>query len=111
MVSFTKSRSRRKGLPFDLTPEHVLSLIPADGLCPAIGIPIVFGKKLNRSSPSIDRVIPALGYVIGNVRVISHRANSMKQDCTKSDELRRVADYMDRHSQPPVEESRVAHGR
>jgi hypothetical protein len=34
------------------------------------------------SSPSLDRINPKLGYVPGNVWVISHRANSIKRDAT-----------------------------
>lgn len=114
MVSSTKSRSQKKDIPFDLTAEYILSLIPADRLCPALGIPLIFGKKLSRNSPSIDRLAPALGYVIGNVAIISHKANSMKQDCTDSDELRKLADFMDcvaiarRSAAPPAEEYRRA---
>lgn len=43
-------------------------------------------------SPSIDRIIPALGYVKGNVIVVSQRANTIKNNATP-EELRRVADF------------------
>ena len=45
-------------------------------------------------SPSFDCFMPALGYVRGNVSVMSWRANHLKNDAT-SDELRAVADWMD----------------
>ena len=78
MVNSLRGRSKRKSIPFDLTANDLLKLIPADGLCPALGIPIIFGGKLSRNSPSVDRLIPALGYVRGNIAIISHKANSMK---------------------------------
>jgi len=53
IVSSIKSRSRKKGIPFNLTTEHILSLIPIDQLCPALGIPLIFGKKLSRNSPQL----------------------------------------------------------
>lgn len=96
IVRSLKCRCAKSGIPFDLSSEDILSLIPSDGLCPAIGIPIVFGGKLSRNSPSIDRVIPANGYVRGNVKIISYKANAMKQDCTDPAELRRLADYLER---------------
>lgn len=43
---------------------------------------------------SLDRIVPSLGYVPGNVAVISHRANRIKSDAT-ADELRAVADWLD----------------
>ena len=51
--------------------------------------PVVDGKRPGRgkkgavpSSPSLDRIIPELGYVPGNVQVISHQANTMKSNAT-----------------------------
>ena len=37
------------------------------------------------SSPSLDRIIPSLGYVKGNIRVISFRANTLKNNATLSE--------------------------
>lgn len=36
----------------------------------------------NEDSPSIDKVIPELGYVRGNVWVISNKANRIKNNAT-----------------------------
>lgn len=106
MVCSLRGRCKRKALAFDVTAADLLALIPKDRVCPAIGIPLIFGGKLSRNSPSIDRLIPALGYVKGNLAIISHRANSMKQDCIDPDELRRLADWLGRSVAAPVEESR-----
>lgn len=48
----------------------------------------------NDDSPSIDRFDNALGYVKGNIRVISTRANLLKRDATV-DEVRRLLAYME----------------
>lgn len=96
IFAVTKYRAKKRGIPFDLTIDHLLTLIPADGFCPALHIPLIFyGGKINRNSASLDRIIPARGYVDGNVVIISSRANSIKQDVTDSDDLRMVADYID----------------
>ena len=51
--------------------------------CPLLGIPIKRGRgKIENCSPSLDRIIPHLGYVTGNIRVISWRANSLKKDAS-----------------------------
>lgn len=86
--SNAKRRAREKNVPFELTKAYILSLaIPK--ACPVLGIPIYWQtqkKGMNMAnSPSLDRVIPALGYVPGNVRIISHRANRLKADATVSE--------------------------
>lgn len=76
-----KARCRKTGLPFDITRED----LDWPTHCPILGI------KLSRnwigsskhSSPSIDRMVPELGYVKGNVRVISLLANGMKSDASR----------------------------
>jgi hypothetical protein len=49
--------------------------------CPVLGckLKLGYGKKLY-SSPSIDRIDNSKGYIKGNVRVISHRANQLKSN-------------------------------
>lgn len=97
MASNLKCRCAKRGILCTLTPSEILAAVPANLICPALGIPIIFGGKLSKNSPSIDRLIPALGYVAENIRVISNRANVMKQDSVDPEELRRVADYMARN--------------
>jgi len=50
------------------------------------------GKKKN-NSPSIDRIVPALGYVRGNVALLCWRCNNLKRDATAA-ELQKVVDWM-----------------
>ena len=69
--------------------------IPAT--CPVLGIPIhvapLQGKRApSAGSPSLDRLIPEDGYVPGNIRVISHRANMLKNNATIA-ELEAVVAY------------------
>jgi hypothetical protein len=45
------------------------------------------------NSPSLDRVVPELGYVEGNVVWISNRANILKRDAAW-EELQRVAEWL-----------------
>jgi hypothetical protein len=70
-----KNRSLRFNLPFNLE----LSDINIPETCPLLEIQLCRGKgSVQAASPSLDRIIPDKGYVKGNVWVISHRANMLK---------------------------------
>lgn len=86
-----KQRASSRGIPFDLEAKD-LGLIPL--VCPVLGIRLAFNNgRMKRNSPSLDRMKPQLGYVRGNVRVISQRANGLKSDAT-SEELEAVLSYV-----------------
>jgi hypothetical protein len=84
-----RGKSKKRNIPFDLEVSDVV--IPE--VCP------VFGTKLKMNlggaqddSPSFDRINPVLGYVKGNVRVISNKANRIKSNATP-EEIRMVYEY------------------
>jgi hypothetical protein len=90
MLTAARARANRSGVPFDLMPGDIL--IPE--VCPILGIPLAIGaKKAGPCSPSLDRIKPGLGYVPGNIQVISSRANTLKRDATPQ-ELLAFADWV-----------------
>lgn len=85
-----KSRCRRNNIPFNLTLEDIT---PPE-ICPVFGIPLEKGDtKINPNSPSVDRINPELGYVKGNIQVISFKANTMKSNATP-EELIQFANWV-----------------
>lgn len=79
IYTMTKARAKRFGIKFNLAPSDIS--IPE--LCPALGIRLERGRgRINPNSPSIDRIDPTLGYVKGNVIIISNLANSIKTNAT-----------------------------
>lgn len=87
----TKYRAKKNGLPFDLKLE-TFPEIP--DVCPILGLVLKNDKgKLAPNSPSVDRIIPSLGYVEGNIQIISLRANTIKSNAT-AEELQKVADFV-----------------
>jgi len=54
-----------------------------------------YTKENRRKKPSLDRIIPELGYIKGNVVFISNWANIIKQDASEK-ELYAVADWLHR---------------
>lgn len=91
LLNNAKNRAKARGLEFDLT---VADLVVPER-CPVLGIPLVVQTGHARdASPSVDRIDPARGYVRGNVRVISHKANTIKSNSTAA-ELRAVLRYVE----------------
>lgn len=78
LLKNAKKRALEKNLPINITYEDIV--IP--NVCPVLGIPIIVGASFEErdNSPSLDRIIPELGYIKGNVKVISFKANSLKKD-------------------------------
>lgn len=76
LLKSARVRAARKGIAFDLEIGDIT--IPA--VCPILGIAIASSRGVKPCSPSIDRIDPKKGYVKGNVRVISHRANALKSN-------------------------------
>jgi|SRR5208282_549913 len=79
MLDGARTRAKRLRVPFSLIPEDIN--IPKR--CPLLGIPLRFAiGRPNGNSPSLDRIIPKLGYTKENSIVISYRANMLKNDAT-----------------------------
>ena len=93
----SKSRAQNKNVPFTVTLKYLRDT--AVDYCPVFGHKFVWGRsrlgkgKTTGDSPSLDRVIPELGYVPGNVVFISHNANRIKNNATEK-ELYAVADWL-----------------
>jgi hypothetical protein len=86
-----KAYCERKGIPFNLTEED---LIHGDN-CPVFGIPL--NRSDRNHTPSVDRLIPELGYVKGNVCVISMQANRLKNNATL-EQLEQLVSYVRKHT-------------
>ena len=73
-----KDRAKKRGLLFSLTRE---SLLPLPEFCSVFGIKLdYFGGPDRRVHASVDRIVPSLGYVPSNIRIISKAANMAKLD-------------------------------
>jgi hypothetical protein len=89
-----KNKAKRENIPFNLEYSDIIW----PDTCPVFGCALQYDTlgKPNDNSASFDKVIPKLGYVKGNVRVISHRANWLKQDST-IEQLENIIHYMKEH--------------
>jgi len=87
MVIRARRRAKKYNVPFDVGVEDIH--IPKR--CPILGIKLehAIGRSGGKpNSPSLDRVIPKLGYVRGNIQVVSGLANRLKSDATPKELLR-----------------------
>lgn len=93
LLSRARGRAKIEGIPFAIT--------DADFEMPEY-CPIFKHLKLEFSTgrgtrpdniPTLDKIISALGYVPGNVAVISMRANRLKSDAT-AQELQTILDWL-----------------
>lgn len=83
MLVNARLRARKKWLDFNITAEDIV--IPK--FCPYFGIELKRNSNgtILDNSPTLDRINPSLGYVKGNVEVISNKANRIKNDGTVED--------------------------
>lgn len=88
-----RKRAAKQGVAFDLTVDDIYNL--AGDCCPVFGFRFNFigNGRIGPESPSLDKIDPSAGYVLGNVAVISMKANMIKQNAS-SEEIRKVADWL-----------------
>lgn len=77
-VTRCKNRAKTEGALFNIDSSD---LLPLPDFCSVFGIKLdYFGGPNRRCWASVDRIIPSLGYVKGNVRIISQAANWAKSN-------------------------------
>lgn len=98
LVWHTRSRAKRKGIPFEIEIDDILPALKA-GVCPVFGVPFARLGDTNGVAdgkvPSLDQLRPGIGYTRANTRVVSWRANAVKRDST-AEELAAVLKWMKR---------------
>lgn len=77
LLANAKARAKKGGYPFDLVIEDIT--IPE--YCPVFPW-IKLKRRDGDNAPSIDKIEPSLGYVRGNICIMSRRANILKRDST-----------------------------
>lgn len=81
-----RQRSKERDIPFDLELEDIPDM---PELCPILQVPMVRNTPY---APSADRIKCHLGYVKGNIQIISRKANTMKLNAT-DEELILFSEY------------------
>ena len=95
MLIQARKSARSRKLKFNLTLAHLKTLVVDK--CPILGVLLMYGTCVGHASSnaaSVDRLDSSKGYVIGNVSIISYRANLIKNDGTAK-EHRLIAEFME----------------
>lgn len=94
IINHARARAKKYNLEFNITYDDIK--IP--DVCPVLGIDIFVGNgKFHDGSPTLDRIDNSKGYIKGNVKVISWRANSIKRDATL-EEIDKIINYIKRNT-------------
>lgn len=85
-----KRSAKKRDLDFNLTVEDIIIPHP----CPILEIPIQLNLETPKdNSISVDRLDSSKGYIKGNIRIISHKANAYKNNM-KIETIERLLAYM-----------------
>lgn len=99
-----KARAAKSGIEWGLgEPREAALRLRWPTHCPVFGFELVYGASGRlRNSASLDRIDSTEGYIWGNVRVVSWRANDLKKDATP-DELILLGNDADKRRRKWVE--------
>lgn len=89
MLNHKRANARIDGVEFTITKADLV--MPE--VCPVLGVRLAAVGSSSDWSPSLDRFDPTKGYIPGNVRIISKRANTLKNNGT-AEEHERIAAWM-----------------
>lgn len=74
LFNYAKDRASRFGYPIDIDRNYVEKLVKPM-ICELSGLPLKRcspgNYKTHPFAPSIDRIVPKLGYVKGNIRLVA----------------------------------------
>lgn len=95
-LSNARRRAKNRGLEFHLTRQDLLKLARNTSHCAILGTELHYARGLGDGprpdAASIDRIDNERGYHLDNIRIVSLRANAMKNNLTM-DQLINLAMY------------------
>ena len=80
LLELARHRAKEAGILFNISQTDIS--IPDK--CPVLGIPLLLNQKTGfcDNSPTVDRIDNTKGYEVGNVAVVSWKANRLKSNAT-----------------------------
>ena len=93
LYNLAKRRAKNRNLEFNLTKDYIKSIFPKDNKCPVTGKEFQYGLKNRNYAPTIDKINPKNGYIIGNVVIISHIMNAFKSDIDDIEMIKKLYEF------------------
>lgn len=93
-----RQRAKKANIPFNLTEEYLVSIWT--GMCSIFNTELCLPYNSESQDPNkatIDKVIPELGYIMGNIHWVSNKANIIKSFGTINDH-QLIVDYMKKYT-------------
>lgn len=91
LIRGAKRRAKAKGIPCSISIKDIV--IPE--YCPILGLKLKASDGcMSDDSPTLDRIRPELGYISGNVQVVSFLANRMKSNANE-EQLRKFSKWVE----------------
>jgi hypothetical protein len=85
-LTVMRARAQQRGVPCTVSELELITMLRKTRKCPVLRIPLriggVRGRLVTDDLATFDAFEPDKGYVSGNVFVLSHRANRLKNDAT-----------------------------
>ncbi len=98
-----KYRAKKQGVAFNITMDDLLDIWTGECAC-GCGKPMEHNTgRATNNSVSLDKVIPSLGYIPGNIQFLRHECNSQKRNLTLAD-FRRLESYIIKYAPPGFNE-------
>lgn len=92
LLRHLKQSAKKRNLQFNLT-ESYLNELSFPLTCPILGVELLYNHRgYHPHKPSVDRIDSDLGYVQGNIQILSFSANRAKNNLTDA-ELKKFALY------------------
>lgn len=92
LVKQSKCRAKEAGIDHNIDLDYLREILPPR--CPYLNVEFKWEVKINSGhnspdphSPSIDRIDSSKGYIKGNVAIVSHRANAIKNNASETELL------------------------
>ena len=95
-IKSARKRASEKGLAFDLTPEWYDAEFEKG--CAVTGLPLDPNGSKTPFTAHVDKVVPALGYVMSNCRLVCACYNLAKKHWTDADVLRMAKALVSRNA-------------
>jgi hypothetical protein len=98
IIKSVKERCRQNNIEFNITREDII----LNKYCPYLGVKLNYPNTFDYdpNNHSIDRINPNLGYVKGNIEIISMKANTIKNNASTEELIKFAEVILSRHIGP-----------